>query len=418
MGKERVILHCDLNNFYASVECRYDPRLWEVPMAVGGSEENRHGIVLAKNELAKQFGIKTAETLWQARQKCPELVVVPPHYERYYEVSRAARAIYARYTDRIEPFGIDECWLDMTGSTLLFGSGREIVERLRREVREELGVTISVGVSFNKVFAKLGSDYKKPDATTVIAPSNWQSIVWPLPVSDLLFVGRASQRILHRYGIETIGQLAHADRAMLEEVMGKQGAQLHDYAWGRGDNPVRPAGDRPPPKSIGNGMTFRHNLTNWDEIRSGLDLLCDSVAVRLRQAQRKGTRIQVTIRDPQFQTITRQSPLPLPTNLARELTAGAVALVQKHWIVGKPIRMLTVTALNLVPEWDAVEQLDLFQPNRSAQREKLEHLERAVDHIRSKYGSDAILLGSVAAQSELYGRSDGESDELEPENEE
>ena len=275
-----------------------------------------------------------------------------------------------------------------------------------------------MGVSYNKVFAKLGSDYKKPDATTVIAPSNWQSIVWPLPVSDLLFVGRASQRILHRYGIETIGQLAHADRAMLEEVMGKQGAQLHDYAWGRGDNPVRPAGDRPPPKSIGNGMTFRHNLTNWDEIRSGLDLLCDSVAVRLRQAQRKGTRIQVTIRDPQFQTITRQSPLPLPTNLARELTAGAVALVQKHWIVGKPIRMLTVTALNLVPEWDAVEQLDLFQPNRSAQREKLEHLERAVDHIRSKYGSDAILLGSVAAQSELYGRSDGESDELEPENEE
>ena len=294
----------------------------------------------------------------------------------------------------------------------------QVAQNALQRLREELGLTISVGVSYNKVFAKLGSDYKKPDATTVIAPSNWQSIVWPLPVSDLLFVGRASQRILHRYGIETIGQLAHADRAMLEEVMGKQGAQLHDYAWGRGDNPVRPAGDRPPPKSIGNGMTFRHNLTNWDEIRSGLDLLCDSVAVRLRQAQRKGTRIQVTIRDPQFQTITRQGPLPLPTNLARELTAGAVALVQKHWIVGKPIRMLTVTALNLVPEWDAVEQLDLFQPNRSAQREKLEHLERAVDHIRSKYGSDAILLGSVAAQSELYGRSDGESDELEPENEE
>ena len=268
------------------------------------------------------------------------------------------------------------------------------------------------------MFAKLGSDYKKPDATTVIAPSNWQSIVWPLPVSDLLFVGRASRRILHRYGIETIGQLAHADREMLEEVMGKQGAQLHDYAWGRGDTPVRPAGDRPPPKSIGNGMTFRHNLTDWEEIRSGLDLLCDSVAARLRRAEMKGTRIQVTIRDPQFQTITRQGPLPLPTNLARELTTGAAALVEKHWIVGKPIRMLTVTALNLVSEWDAVEQLDLFQPDRSAQREKLEHLERAVDHIRAKYGSDAILLGSVAAQTELYGRSDEDSEASDEENEE
>ena len=189
MGKERVILHCDLNNFYASVECRYDPRLREVPMAVGGSEENRHGIVLAKNELAKQFGIKTAETLWQARQKCPELVVVPPHYERYYEVSRAARAIYARYTDRIEPFGIDECWLDMTGSTLLFGSGREIAERLRREVREELGVTISVGVSFNKVFAKLGSDLKKPDAVSEIPPDRFREIVWGLSAREMIGAG-------------------------------------------------------------------------------------------------------------------------------------------------------------------------------------------------------------------------------------
>ena len=189
MGKERVILHCDLNNFYASVECRYDPRLREVPMAVGGSEENRHGIVLAKNELAKQFGIKTAETLWQARQKCPELVVVPPHYERYYEVSRAARAIYARYTDRIEPFGIDECWLDMTGSTLLFGSGREIAERLRREVREELGVTISVGVSFNKVFAKLGSDLKKPDAVSEIPPDRFRELVWGLSAREMIGVG-------------------------------------------------------------------------------------------------------------------------------------------------------------------------------------------------------------------------------------
>ena len=221
MGKERVILHCDLNNFYASVECRYDPRLREVPMAVGGSEENRHGIVLAKNELAKQFGIKTAETLWQARQKCPELVVVPPHYERYYEVSRAARAIYARYTDRIEPFGIDECWLDMTGSTLLFGSGREIAERLRREVREELGVTISVGVSFNKVFAKLGSDLKKPDAVSEIPPDRFREIVWGLSAREMIGVGDSTAQRLESMGVYTIGQLARFDRKLLGKKAGQ-----------------------------------------------------------------------------------------------------------------------------------------------------------------------------------------------------
>ena len=416
---QRVILHCDLNSFFASVELLEHPELLEKPVAVCGNPSTRHGIILAKNEAAKRFQVKTAETIWQARKKCPDLILLPSHHDKYRHYSKLVNAIYQRYTDLVEPFGIDESWLDVTGTLHLFHkNGRELADELREVIRTELGLTISVGVSYNKVFAKLGSDYKKPDATTVIAPSNWQSIVWPLPVSDLLFVGRASRRILHQYGIETIGQLAHADREMLEEVMGKQGAQLHDYAWGRGDTPVRPAGDRPPPKSIGNGMTFRHNLTDWDEIRSGLDLLCDSVAARLRRAEMKGTRIQVTIRDPQFQTITRQGPLPLPTNLARELTAGAAALVEKHWIVGKPIRMLTVTALNLVSEWDAVEQLDLFQPDRSARREKLEHLERAVDHIRAKYGSDAIVLGSVAAQTELYGRSDEDSEASDEENEE
>lgn len=279
---QRVILHCDLNSFFASVELLEHPELREKPVAVCGNPSTRHGIILAKNEAAKHFQVKTAETIWQARKKCPDLILLPSHHHKYRHYSKLVNGIYQRYTDLVEPFGIDESWLDVTGTLHLFGkNGRELADELREVIRTELGLTISVGVSYNKVFAKLGSDYKKPDATTVIAPSNWQSIVWPLPVSDLLFVGRASQRILHRYGIETIGQLAHADRAMLEEVMGKQGAQLHDYAWGRGDNPVRPAGNRPPPKSIGNGMTFRHNLTNWDEIRSGLDLLCDSVAVRL-----------------------------------------------------------------------------------------------------------------------------------------
>lgn len=412
---ERVILHCDLNSFFASVELLEHPELREKPVAVCGDPSTRHGIILAKNEAAKRFQVKTAETIWQARKKCPDLILLPSHHDKYRVFSKKVNAIYQRYTDLVEPFGIDESWLDVTGTLHLFHqNGRELADELRQVIRSELGLTISVGVSFNKVFAKLGSDYQKPDATTVIAPTNWKNIVWPLPVTELLFVGRAAGRVLNRYGIFTIGQLAAADQAVLVELLGKQGMQLHEYAWGLEASPVRPAGQRPPPKSVGNGMTFRHNLTGWEEMRSALDLLCDSVATRLRQSQMKCASVQITIRDPEFHTINRQAPLPLPTNLARELAAEAIALLRKNWIPGKPIRMLTVTASRLVPEWDAVEQIDLFQPDSHARRRKLEQLERTMDSIRSKYGSDSIVLGSIAAQSDLYGGSDGEPEEFEP----
>ena len=393
---DRVILHCDLNCFYASVELLSYPELRTVPVAVCGDPEARHGIILAKNEPAKRMGVKTAETIWQARKKCPDLVLLPPHRDQYLHYSKEANRIYNQYTDRIEPFGIDESWLDVTGSLHLFGGdAKNLADTIRERIKRELGLTLSVGVSFNKVFAKLGSDYKKPDATTVISRDNFPSLVWPLPITDLLFVGRAAAKVLNSYNVFTIGELAAFDRDGLITLLGKQGGQLSDYARGEDRSPVLPSAEQGPPKSVGNGLTFRRNLVGLEEIRTGLALLSDQVAVRLRQCQMKCMTVQVTIRDPNFKTITRQKGLSSPTNVSRELTEAALELVQGAWRMDAPIRMLTVTGLHLVSEWAAPEQLDLFRPTDAQRRDKLERLERTMDSIRGKYGRDAIQLGSL-----------------------
>ena len=256
MNKDRVILHCDCNSFFASVETALDPTLAGVPMAVAGSVEDRHGIILAKNELAKKFGIVTAETVFSAKRKCKDLVLVSPHYESYVKYSEKANAIYARYTDMIEPFGIDESWLDVTASSL-FGTGEQIAKKIRREIKDELGITVSIGVSFNKVFAKLGSDYKKPDAITVINRGNYRDFVYPMPVSNLLFVGKKTAAELGRMGIHTIGELAAASRELLALKLGKAGEQISKYARGEDDSPVL-AEESDKAKSIGNGFTFKH----------------------------------------------------------------------------------------------------------------------------------------------------------------
>ena len=264
---ERIILHSDLNNFYASVECLYHPELREKPVAVCGDPELRHGIVLAKNQLAKGCGIKTGEVLWQARQKCPELVLVPPSYERYLSYSAMAKEIYQEYTDQVESFGLDECWLDVTGSTALFGGGCTLADRIRERIRRELGVTASVGVSFNKVFAKLGSDLRKPDATTAISPRDFREKIWPLPVQTLLYVGRATQNKLQRYGIRTIGELARADRGMLQFAFGKNGLMLWAFANGLDTSPVSNIGAKSLIKSIGNSTTTPRDLLSDGEVR-------------------------------------------------------------------------------------------------------------------------------------------------------
>ena len=388
---ERTILHCDLNGFYASVELRDKPELWDKPVAVCGDPESRHGIILAKNEVAKKFQVKTAETIWQARRKCPDLILLPAHHDQYRLWSQRVNAIYERYTDLVEPFGIDESWLDITGSMHLFGGdGRTIADQIRGVVKAETGLTISVGVSFNKVFAKLGSDMKKPDATTVLTRSDVPEKVWPLPVTDLLFVGRASAKVLRQYGVHTIGDLAAFGRERLEQLLGKQGGQLYEYASGLEHSPVTRAGETPPPKSVGNGITFRRNLIGWKDIHTGVALLSDSVAARLRKHAMKCTTVQVTIRDPNFKDICRQARLAAPSCTAQDIGRAALGLIRCSWNGSAPIRALTITGQNLLPEGEAVEQLDLFTAGATPRREKRERLERAMDGIRNKYGRTAI----------------------------
>jgi DNA polymerase-4 len=392
---ERVIFHCDLNSFFASVELLDHPELCHLPVAVCGDPTTRHGIILAKNEPAKRFGVRTAETIWQARQKCPELVLLSSHKEKYYAASRRVNGIYEEYTDLVEPFGIDESWLDVTGSLHLFGGdGKALADRLRDRLRSELGLTISVGVSFNKVFAKLGSDYKKPDATTCITQENFRTLVWPLPVTDLLYVGRAACQVFERFGVKTIGDLARFDPEALTALLGRNGMLLHRYANGLDRSPVAPAHQYTPPKSVGNGLTFPRDLLGRTAVRSGVVMLCDQVGARLRRHGMKGSGVALSIRSPDFRNLSRQTRLERPTWLARELAEAVMALADQCWNMNSPVRALTVTAIGLIPAEELGEQLDLFDSGAD-RRVRLERLDLAMDAIRAKYGRKAILPASV-----------------------
>jgi len=406
---QRVIFHCDLNSFYASVELLSHPELVHLPVAVCGDPASRHGIILAKNEHAKKFDIKTAETIWSARRKCPHLVLLPASRGKYSYYSKQVNQLYAEFTDLVEPFGIDESWLDVTGSLHLFGGdAKALADRLRIEIQKRFGLTISVGVSYNKVFAKLGSDYKKPDATTVIMPEDVPRIVHPLPVTDLLFVGKSTARLLETYGVKTIGDLAAFRQDALVTLLGKAGDQLHRYAAGLDASPVAPYGQYTPPKSVGNGLTFKRNLLGREDILTAVMMLSEQVAMRLRKHHLKCTTLSVQIKSPEFRTISRQSSCPMPTYLARELFPQVLSLIEAAWDLASPIRALTITAQNLVAEDEAVDQFDLLAPRPTAQRQKLEQLEKTIDTLRSKYGTDAITFGS-AVRDELDASSHGES---------
>ena len=398
----RVILHCDLNSFYASVELLSRPELRELPVAVCGDPESRKGIILAKNEPAKKFGVKTAETIWQARQKCPDLVLLPPHHGLYRKFSHLINEIYGTYTDLVEPFGIDESWLDITGSMHLFGGDpAAIADAIRARVKQELGLTLSVGVSFNKVFAKLGSDYRKPDATTVISPENWRRIVWPLPVGTLLFAGPAAQRALGQYGVRTIGDLAALNPGLPEQLLGKLGRQLWEYANGLDRSPVRPQHEKETVKSVGNSSTFRENLTTRAQVRQGMAMLCDSVATRLRQQGLYCGAVSVSVKDPAFHTVSRQKHLTHSTHLTRELLEAAMELVDKVWKPPAPVRLLNITALALTDSLETYEQENLFAPRQPVRDEKQERLEQTMDAIRKKYGGSAISYGGASGLEEV-----------------
>ena len=391
---DRVVLHSDLNAFFASVETVLNPALRNVPMAVCGEPEKRHGIILAKNELAKRQGVATAETIYQAQKKCPNLVLVRPHHDLYMRYSREVNAIYREYTDLVEPFGIDESWLDVTGSQKLFGSGEDIANTLRARIRRETGLTVSIGVSFNKTIAKLGSDLKKPDAVTVIDRAHFREIVWPLPVGALLYVGKSAMQVFRDLRINTIGALAESSPELLAYKLGKLGTQLHAYANGEDDEPVRSAYEKREVKSVGNGMTFSHDLYGMEEILVGLDAVCDLAAARMRAKGVKCTGVQLAIKDENFVTNQRQKQLSLPTNLARELREASAELLRETWNPRLGIRSLTVTGIGLVPE-GTVEQIGFFDD--PAENRRADRRERAVDGIRRKFGKGAIQSGGVLA---------------------
>ncbi len=393
---KRVILHADLNNFYASVECVRNPALWSRPIAVSGNPEARHGIVLAKNQLAKACGVKTGDALWQAKQKCPDILFVPPHFELYDQYSKAAREIYYKFTDQVEPFGLDECWLDVTGSAGLFGDGKAIADKLRKEIRNHLGITISVGVSFNKIFAKLGSDLKKPDATTVISRERFREIVWPLPANDLLYVGRATFAKLQPYGIRTIGDIARSSPEFMVSLFGKNGRMLWEFANGLDRSPVAYAGTVPPLKTIGNGTTTPRDLVTDEDVRLVLTALCEKVSARMRKANVVCHTVAVQIRDNQLMTYERQGPLEYPNRTAQSLLDKAFSLYCKNR-PSHPIRSLAVRASHL--EVSTQEQLSFLPEVTAIQRQ--ESLESAVDSIRNKFGNGAIQKGLVMTEQSL-----------------
>ena len=393
---ERTILHSDMNCFYASVEMMLDPSLRGKPVAVCGSTENRHGIVLAKSELAKKAGVKTGMVNWEARQLCPGLIMVKPQYDQYLKYSELARNIYQRYTDQVEPYGMDECWLDVTGSYRVCGDGMKIAESIRQEIKEELGLTVSIGVSYNKIFAKLGSDMKKPDAVTEIPKDSFQEKVWPLPASDLLFVGRATAAKFDKYGIHTIGDIATTDPEFLRRLLGVNGLQLWKYAAGKDDTPVMHKDFVSPIKSVGHGITCTADLENEDEVWKVMLELSQDIGHRLRIHKLKASGIQISVRSNDLGFRQYQAPLSLSTQSPSAIAHKAIQIFHDNYRWTMPVRAVTVRAINLRPK-DDPEQINLFTDMRRV--EKVEKLDDCIEEIRRRFGKRAVfqacLLGDL-----------------------
>jgi DNA polymerase-4 len=390
----RVILHSDLNNFYASVECLYNPEIRDRPVAVCGSQSTRHGIVLAKNGLAKKFGVAAGDAVWEARSKCPGLVVVRPNYMQYLKFSMMVRKIYENFTNLIEAFGIDENWLDVTESTRLYGSGEQIANELRKRIEFELGITASVGVSFNKVFAKLGSDMKKPNATTVISEENYREKVWGLPAADMIYVGPSTRRKLTDIGITTIGELAGAPPRFLERHFGQWGRTLWIFANGYDDSPVTRLDFQPNIKGVGNSLTTPHDLRDDNDVKILTYVLADSVAERLRRHHLKGRTVQVYIRSADLSFIERQGQLSHYTCVSSEIAEKALEIFGRSWDWSKTIRTLGVRVTNVVTA-DRCGQISFFDDEKRLRREQLES---SIDNIRTRFGhysvQRAVLLKS------------------------
>ena len=396
---DMVILHSDLNNFYASVECLSRPELKDKPVVVCGNKSDRHGIVLAKNQIAKEMGVKTGDVLWEAKQKCGDLVEIPANFKLYLEYSKKIRKIYEKYTDKIEAFGIDECWLDCTHSTKLFGSGLEIAHKIADEIMEKTGLTVSIGISYNKVFAKLGSDYKKPSGITEITCDNFKDIAWNLPVEDLLYVGRATKKKLNKFNIFTIGDLAKADKAWLTVNLGKWGEYLHDFANGKDMSNVLNFDEHRSVKSIGNSLTNYKDLTNDDDIKSLIYLLSDSVASRLRESGfKKCNVVHLYARTSDLDSFGAQHKLSYPTMISGEIADAAFGIFKSLFKGGYSIRALGVSVSGFDTHADQMSFQDL--DTKHVKREKLE---KSVDKIREKYGNKSIQKLVVLRDKRMAG---------------
>ena len=389
---ERTILHSDMNCFYASVEMLHHPELAGKPLAVGGDPEARHGIVLTANYIAKKSGVKTGMALWQAKQVCPEIIFVPPRMDLYLQFSRMAQEIYSEYTDLREPFGIDESWLDVSASTSIKGDGMKIANEISKRIKHELGVTVSIGVSWNKIFAKLGSDYKKPDAITEFSRENYKNLAWNLPAGDLIYVGRSTNKKLKTLGIKTIGELANTEPAILESRLGKMGLVLHTFANGWDETPVCVEGYQAPIKSIGNSTTTPRDLVNDLDVKIILMALSESVASRLRENGFQCKVVEISIRDNELYHFSRQSKLKHPTNITDEIVQAAYRLFKDNYRWEHPIRSLGVRGCDLVSD-DMPYQLDLFMSEQK--REKLEKMDQVVDEIRARFGYQSIQRAFV-----------------------
>ena len=384
---ERAILHIDMNNFYASVECMLNPELKSFPIAVCGCEEDRHGIVLAKNYAAKACGVSTGEAIWEAKQKCRNLVIVPPHFDQYMKYSKLAREIYGRYTDLIEPFGMDEVWADVTASRRAMGTPLHIAEEIKETIKYELGLTVSIGVSFNKIFAKLGSDMKKPDAITVIKKETFREQIWNLPVSDLLGVGRATEKKLSSIGIRTIGQIAQYPSDFFQRKLGKCGVDLWRFANGLDDSPVVVRDIEAPDKSVGHGMTAVQDLENNAEVWKFILELCQDIGHKLYVYNKKTTGIAIAIRDNQLFSKQWQCVISTPTQSPSCIAKEAFSLFLRSYDWKRPIRSITVRAINLT-SMDAPWQFDLFtDPQKIA---KAEALDKTIEELRYRFGKKII----------------------------
>ncbi len=390
-----VILHSDMNNFYASVECLDNPSLQGKPVAVTGDPDARHGIILAKNYEAKKCGVTTGEPLWMAKQKCRDIIFTPPRYDRYIQVSQGAHEIYEEYTDRVETFGLDECWLDVTASTHLFGQGKEIADTIRSRIKKELGITASIGVSFNKIFAKLGSDLHKPDATTVIG-EDFKSKIWNLPANMLLYVGKATYSKLIKYGIRTIGELACTDINFIERLLGKNGIMLWAFANGLDQSPVSHVYSRRIIKTIGNSTTTPRDLSDETDIKIILYILAESVAERMRREHFYCRSVQISIRDNTLFSFERQGRLALPSCTSQAIFQKAFELYRRNR-PANPVRSLGVRACNLI--YTEYRQLSFLQD--AVKDQKQEDLERAIDRIRERYGHYSVQRGIMLADRKL-----------------